>query len=347
MLDKIGTLEHAGIDATDLKQLDSACGIDTINSVTEIQDGVNASALLHTDTQDYFLKLQTFNRENTNTFSAQPFILQYFQDNSTPFSTPTPVAYDYTQGKLPERWLVTEAINGDTLSLDANNITPEVAGTVGRILGQVNSVQAAGYGPPTAPTTDDAATSITGTLPFNSNNSWGKAFKQFINHLLNTMAPRFYDLREPLESYVETVSVRSITPSLLHFDYWWENILWDEHNTPHVIDWERAFGGDPLANLYLSKHYLFDTLTIDSNQYSSSFYNEDRRTLQQEFSEAYKRTYTGDAPLAVDDHVDALYRVFPYIRELRGFPYWWRNETDEFKNKRAEALRATLTSYIN
>lgn len=347
MLDTIGTFDYVGLDAeTIAESLSHTCNIGEVTEVTEITDGVNTTAILHTTTGDYFVKMQSFNRDEVDVFSSQPFLLEYFQENNVPFNTATPVGYDYTRDTLQDRWYMTEAIEGEPFDTDTNEITEEKARTVGRILGEINSIETPGYGTPTAPTTDTHSCSIETTLPFDDSDDWHTAFKDSVMELVSTMDSQFYDLYDDIEAYVEAVDLRKPSPQLLHFDYWWENILWTEDNTPYVIDWERALSGDPLSNLLLSEHYLFDTVVIESELYSNEFYSEDRVHLQEVFREAYTDAYTGETPLSADEETTEMYELLPYLRELRGFPYWWRNETEEFKEKRAKALRSQVNEYL-
>lgn len=347
MLQTIGTFEYVGLDADTLQSVFSnTCEIGEVNSVTEIADGVNTTALLHTSTGDYFVKLQSFNRDEVDVFSSQPFLLQYLQENDVPFKTATPVAYDYTQDDVRFRWYMNKAIEGEPFDTGANPITEEKARTVGRILGQINSIETPGYGTPSAPTTNTASCDVDAVLPFDESTNWEDAFKDSVMELVGTMDSQFYDLYDDIESYVENVDLRKPTPQLLHFDYWWENILWTDDDEPYVIDWERALSGDPLSNRTLSEHYLFDTVVIESDLYDDNFYPEDRVALQEAFREAYDAAYTGTTPLTADAETTEMYELLPYLRELRGFPYWWRNETDAFKEKRAEALRSQVTDFL-
>lgn len=347
MIEKIGTFEYTGLSSNTLKEsVSHTCGIGEIKRITEIPDGVNLTAILHSTSGDYFIKMQSFNRDEVNAFCSQPFILKYLQESNVSFNTPKPIGYDYTKDSLSYRWYMTEKIDGNPIDTENTTITESKARSVGRILGKINSISTSEYGNPTAPETNTKSCSIEGKLPFNSPQNWHDAFENSVINMVNRIDPRFHDFHRDIKEYVKSATIRKPSPQLLHFDYWWENILWTEDDTPYIIDWERALSGDALSNRYLSEHYLFDTVMIKSDIYGDDYYAENREELQNIFREEYNNAYTGETPLHADDETVEMYKLLPYIRELRGFPYWWRNKSEEFKQKREKALRSQVESFL-
>lgn len=347
MLNSLGTFQNAGLSSDEIQTaLTGKCDIGNVTSVLEIEDGVNASAVLTTENSEkYFIKFNTFT-PSSRLFYAQPFILSYFNNGHSGVSTPQIIGYDYTRTKLPYGWYLTEYISGDAFDTEKNKISVEKAQTVGRILGQINSISVDGYGYPNQEH-NGASCSVSPSLPFTQDEeSWEDHLKSEMRQFINTADSRFSSLREPLHSFIESQSIREITPHLTHFDYWWENILWADKQ-PYVIDWERAVGGDPIANRILSEHYLFDRVAIESQVFSEGEYPSDRRTMMKAFRTAYESSYTGSQALQIDSDTEQMYHLLLYVRELRGFPYWWRNKSDEWTEKRADALREGITSILN
>lgn len=345
MLDSIGTFSHAGLNTDDvLTALSNQCEIGDVTHVEEIGDGVNASAILHTNTGKYFVKFNTFS-PSSNLFYAQPFILSHFNANVQSVTTPTIVGYDYTRDDIRYEWYLTEFVDGSVFDTEDNQITAEKAEIVGRVLGQINSIEVDGVGYPEQETRTGKSCSVSPSLPF-SEGSWEEHLKDEMYQFVNTADSRFADLQEPLHDFIKDASVREVAPQLTHFDYWWENILWEDGETPCVIDWERAVGGDPVANRMLSEHYLFDTIALDSEWFSADEYSSDRQEMMEAFRDAYSASYSGRESLQIDADTRTMYELLVYVREMRGFPYWWRNKSTEWTDKREAAIREGVTQII-
>lgn len=346
MVENLGTFEDAGITKSQLKEhISGFCSVGTIQEVTEIEDGVNVAAILHTEQNEFFLKMHSF-RTTTDQFKSQPLVLEYLNSGiNTAFNTPIPIGYDYTCSDFQYKFYITTAIDGDTFDTSTNPITVEKARAAGRVLGQINSIQAPGIGYTVAPENMSGPTcEIEPKLPFEECD-WEEEYKQSVRELTATADPRFDDLQPAIQEYITEVSIRNPDPHLLHFDYWWENILWDDTDEPYVIDWERSIGGDPLANEILAEHLLFDSLTIDYEGLEDS-YASNRYRMRDEFRSAYWDAYSGSQELNADKETIEMYELLPYLKELRGFPYWWRHKDEDWKKDREEALRNHIKSYI-
>lgn len=348
-MESIGTFADSRITPTEVQSAFTDLLDTQIVQVEEISDGVNTSCFLHTETEQYFVKFSTFHNPE-HQFKGQPFILQYLTENTT-VRVPDPIAYDYTKSTIPYSWYVTKAEDATVKYTDkSDRISINDAETVGQILGNINSVQTPTVGvsslsdsTPQSSTKND----ISPQLPFDTTASWSEVLKTYTLDHINTMDSRFTPLREDLLSVVESYDVRSITPHLLHCDFWWENLLWESSEQPIVIDWEKAMGGDPVLNQLLSEHYLFDRVAMHSDVEFDNFIDSDYACdLCAAFRDAYQDAYTGTQSLAVSTETRAAYELFTYIRELRGFPYWWRNRSTAWREKRAEALRGCIEKYL-
>lgn len=344
---EFGTLERNRITKDDVKTVASNfCSISSVETVTEIVDGVNASAKLVDDkNNEYFIKFSTFHRED-NVFQTQPLVLSQLQsEQRTYFDTPTPIGYDYTRNNSRYHFYVTEwipdgkKVDIQTIEDETTDVTASIAETVGSILGEVNSIEVDSYGEPETLVHNEQSCHITNTPQF-QDDSWSEFYLHYLTQVLYSVAPRFYDLAETIQHTIDKRSVRDATPSLLHLDYWWENLVWtDDH--PYLIDWERAVGGDPLLNKYLSQHYLFDTVEMPEKPYMER--KDEYITL---FNNAYETAYNGTQSLSADTETELLYRLLPLTRELRAFPYWWRHKSDDWQDYRATQVEQTITDIL-
>lgn len=328
-------------------ELSNCFGIGPVSTVTEIDSGINTAAIIQTEFDNkYFVKFNTF-RPSSDLFHAQPFVLSYLSEGDYTFQTPTPIGYDYTNESIQYDWYMTEFVNGDIFDSESNKIPEQKARIVGSILGEINSISVNGVGYVNAQSTTDKSGSIPSKISF-SQGSWQSHLKEEMRHLVSTADYRFDDLRESLDEFIDDFSVRTISPQLTHFDYWWENIMWVAGVTePYVIDWERAVGGDPLANRVLSEHYMFDTVAIESECFTAQEYQSDRTKLRDFFRNAYESSYSGKQSLKTDSETELVYKLLLYVRELRGFPYWWRDKSNDWKQNREKALRTEIEKLLH
>lgn len=346
MIDSVGTFQRSGLSKEDVQsRLSDKCAIGNIKRVTEIENGVNASAVLQTENAEkYFVKFNTFN-PTINFFYVQPFVLSYLNSNERGVNVPSPVGYDYTRDEFNYDWYMTEFVDGEELETEEKPLTVENSRLVGKTLGRINSISVNGVGYPNPKTETGKSCSIEPYLSFD-NDSWEEYMKRELYKLVNTSDTRFASLRNDIREFIENCAIREVNPQLIHFDYWSENIIW-ENNTPYVIDWERSVGGDPMANRIQSEHYLFDKIAPYSDEFSDDEYIQNRDKMIDEFRNAYTSAYTGEQSLELDKETRKIYELFVYLREMRGFPYWWRDKPAEWTQKRKEALDDCVTDIVS
>jgi len=333
------------------------CDIGCVTDVSETEQGVNTSAIIQTETgEKYFVKCNTF-APSYDVFYSQPFTLSFLSEENFSFPTPNIVGYDYSHNPIQSEWFMTEYISGETADISTGDITTTQAEMVGEILGEINSVSVQGCGVPQTFTGDAErfenaseypyeSCSVPSTISF-SEESWSTHIKSQMYEFIRTSDSRFTDLKKDIHDFIETTDVREVSPHLTHFDFWWENIIWDSFDTkPYIIDWERTVGGDPVANMRISEHFMFDTVAIESTQSLDVPFEEQRSTLREAFRDGYKSSYTGSECLSLDSETNSLYKMFVYARELRGFPYWWRNKSLEWKQSREVALRSGINKLL-
>lgn len=343
MLNNIGTFQNANLTKTEIREsLSGRCDIGDVETVTEIGDGVNAAAFLQTDTgDDYFIKFNTFS-PTLNLFHAQPFILSYLDSTDNRFNVPSPVGYDFTRNDIRHEWYLTEVVNGETFDNEKEDTPIEKIIKVGEVLGNINSISVNGVGYSTPKKRDGTSCSVEPELSFEKG-SWEEYLKEEMHKLVNTSDNRFGSLRKPIHDFIENNPIREVNPHLTHFDYWWENILWKDE-TPYIIDWERSVGGDPVANRFIAEHYFFDIVSLKSDVFSDKAYNNEKEL--EKFRDAYTSAYTGSQNLDINTKTHRMYTLLIYVREMRGFPYWWRNKSAEWTQKRKEALYDCVTDIV-
>jgi aminoglycoside phosphotransferase (APT) family kinase protein len=141
--------------------------------------------------------------------------------------------------------------------------------------------------------------------------SWSEAFLSMVNDVLADAARFVVELPQPAEQIRQLVldrvdlldAVR--TPRLIHFDLWDGNILVEDGRITGLVDGERAFWGDPVAE--------FVSLTLFS-------------TVDDELLAGYGA--------AVDGEKLSLYRVYLYLIMLvEGTPRGYQGAEHEAMRK--------------
>ncbi len=180
---------------------------------------------------------------------AEAFVLQALAKAEVA-SVPTTLAADFDRRIVERDCLFLSFIEGELFSLaragmdEADRI--RIRGDIGRVCGAANRIVGAVFGYPAQPKL---------LAP-----SWRDAFEAMIAHLLAD-ARRYAAPLEPprLDAIAAAFADASaalldeVRPQLVHFDLWDGNVLvrrgatgWEMSG---VIDWERAFFGDPLADV--------------------------------------------------------------------------------------------------
>jgi aminoglycoside phosphotransferase (APT) family kinase protein len=163
---------------------------------------------------------------------------------------PKVLAADLTRRHIDRDYLFMEALDGEPLSNLRETLTQaglvRLRGEIGRIAGTVGSITGTRFGYPGNP--DLQA------------NTWPQAFRNIVAAIFAD-ARRFdvalplpiAELEEQFDRAMTTLLIDIDTPRLVHYDLWDGNVLvrrnHDGWNVSGIIDWERAFYGDPLAEI--------------------------------------------------------------------------------------------------
>lgn len=332
-LENLGTLGTKGITETKIKSAVKSSPLPEIKHIEGIDSGVNVSAKVTLTTGDeVFVKVGTFSSGEEG-FKIEPFVLNYLFKNTT-VPVPEPLYYDYTANVLKYPWHISQFVPGET-KRPGKRKTSKIK-TIGHILGQINSVSPPVAGSPVFPRNKKTKGPFKNdsNLEVFSGDGWKKAFMGYTNYTINTIEKRFRDLKPTLrdffkehEEYIPT----NTPPSLLHLDYWWENFLWETNETV-VVDWQQSYSGDPYANLAVAEYLLVD---------SPDWGTKSQRVLRDSYLTSLSNTRN------ISKTTWRLYELHSLLRELRGFPYWWRNESPSIKKEREEQLRKNLKQILD
>ena len=150
-------------------------------------------------------------------------------------------------------------------------------------------------------------------MPERNFNDWFSAFKSMLNDLLNDLT--LFSL-QPIISTKKVLkllenqqhSFEKITqPCLVHWDLWEGNIFVDqikgEYHIVGITDFERAFWGDPLMELFFwqaAKHPLI------ASKYGPNFLSDPDAQIRRHWYNFY------------------LYLIFYIETKSRGYPFWFR-----------------------
>lgn len=340
MFEELGTFERAGVTEEDIQELLlSVNSVDTVTRVEEIEDGINVTALADVESSvlpsTIFIKLGSFNRNST--FTAEPFVMQLVQDKSR-VATPSPLYYDYSKELQNCPWYITTALDGvSNFPVDADEARL-FASKLGHMLGEINSIptQDTGKASVEIESVPVASETVTVDSPPFTGVSWQETLREDYHSILQTMGPRFSDLRSEIEDFIEEFASEvsePVTPRLVHFDYWWENVLWED-SRPYAIDWQRGYGGKAIANLPLARYLLFHK------------YDWGTQDVVNSFEDAYLSA-VGDSLEEVTETEWRVYELYPRLREMRGFPYWWNGLSDEERDEREEIVRREVEVLLN
>lgn len=184
---------------------------------------------------------------------AEVEVYRLLQDR--PIKIPGLLAWDYSHEDIPCDYFFMERVEGLPWKDCAQRISPEsfrqLMYELGKSNAAVHSVKGQWFG------------YIKEDKRFRFD-TWAAAFSAMMADILEDGRKRNYEL--PYEEIERTVKDREAclnqvgTPSLVDFDMWAGNVLVDEASCSHItgiIDFERSFFGDPLAD-FISAAYLFN-----------------------------------------------------------------------------------------
>jgi aminoglycoside phosphotransferase (APT) family kinase protein len=179
---------------------------------------------------------------------AEAMVMAQLADAGVP-AVPGVLATDFSRRIVDRDCLFMALVDGTLFSEARNGMSEDdrlrVRRQIGRVCGAANRVINPVFGYPTQP----GLQALT----------WGAAFAGMIAGLVSDarrfhapLADRLPEIAAAFGRATETL-VEPVAPRLCHFDLWDNNVLvrpgadgWD---VAAVIDWERAFFGDPLADL--------------------------------------------------------------------------------------------------
>jgi len=163
--------------------------------------------------------------------------LELINDNGIP--SPEPLLLDDTGGLLGVPGIVTRLVPG-ALVLDA---PPEPLIWARKLAVMLAKIHTIPLEEASSSFLLDANTEATWFLQHDSAPAYMQGFPGRIN-LWQALRDRY-------------VSLRPVTPALIHIDYWEGNILWDEDEISAVLDWEEAARGDPVIDVAYARMNMF------------------------------------------------------------------------------------------
>jgi len=165
---------------------------------------------------------------------------------------------------------------------------------------------------------------------------WVTVFTERAERVFNERAQQFRQLSSEVPrtiSMLEPYLAESSECQLLHLDYWWGNIGVDSNNTPsEVWNWWRAMGGDPLLNIATAEFMLIE---------NDSFPGVPDERSRREFRRGYKSIRPLTWSWGIRERWRA-YQLYARFRALRGFPYWYRNQSPSERAGIATQLRRDI-----
>ena len=207
---------------------------------------------------------------------------------------PDVVRADFGRTLLPTDLLLTTELPGESWHTQRHRITGErhtrLRATLGEMVAALHKTTGTAFGYPQGPVHPD----------------WRTAFLSMMDAVLTdaeywktTLPLPSNELRALVDAHAETLA-EVTTPVLVHFDLWPGNILVEGDTITGVVDGERAFWGDPLADLV-----------------SPSLFGD--------LDEAFLAGY-GGGPATPAEHARlALYRLYLYVIMLvEGAPRGYR-----------------------
>lgn len=175
---------------------------------------------------------------------------------------------------------------------------------------------------------------------YESQTSWPEVFESRSQRVFQQRAPRFNDLNrgsvfDDIFQEVNQYLPDNDLHALLHLDYWWGNIHTNETGElKEIRNWFRAVGGDSLLNLAVAEFMLIhnsDWENAPINQadalsaFRSGYSNRRTTTWSKRKHESWR-----------------IYQLYARFRALRGFPYWYRDNTPSEKEQIEARIRKEI-----
>lgn len=211
---------------------------------------------------------------------------------------PEPLRMDASGTILSDPYLIMAYVDGTTTLPEA--VVDERLETMGETLARIHGRLPPGL--PSLPTRIDPLPELFDFLPR------GDEWEPLARHLRG-LANTAYDG----------------PPSLLHGDYWPENLLWQDARLAAILDWEDAAVGDPLsdlaaARLELSYRYEQDLIDLFTRAYvgDGKAPDPERLALWQIYVAAAAQRYMGDWGLPADREAHMRRMALASIREGAG-----------------------------
>lgn len=190
---------------------------------------------------------------------------------------PKPLLVDVSGGLVKEPFLVMEFIEGASEVPVGEEET--YIDMMGEVLASIHAAPTANL--PVLPERNDPYPDVLGFMPE------GKEWQPLCAHLRTL-----------------TDTAHSESPTLLHGDFWPENLLWRNDGLAAIIDWEDAAFGDPLSDVACSRvelRYKFGTVGMQRFTRAYSRHravNGDRLALWQVYVAAAAQRHMGEWGLA-------------------------------------------------
>ena len=162
--------------------------------------------------------------------------------------------------------------------------------------------------------------------------SWKKKFREDMEWRKDKLGEtRFSDMRPGLEELIQDLSVLEDVgrPSLVHDDFRLANIMVSGSEITGVIDWARAYSGDPYID-FVSAEFRF-------------FGPQNRREKYPEFEEGYRSV----RDLEKEERRYRLYRAYIITGMMIGFSSFWKKfHSEQRKEEIAESFREKLEKLL-
>lgn len=183
-----------------------------------------------------------------NTMKSEVGILWFLRSQGV-LPVPEVYAYNASFDLVPSEYFLMEKMEGEPYNLIRDAMSErereQIEYEMGRYNRQINEIQGRRFGG----FFEDGG---------NSYDTWREAFAAMMSDLLADGRELGVVLPAPYEAIEEEVDMQlqcldvALEPRLLHWDLWNGNVFVKEGHVNAIIDWERAFWGDPLFEFYFS-----------------------------------------------------------------------------------------------